>query len=121
MAPGRSLIMLASAAGLTSMLAGPAWTDEPKIEGFLSDPIEVYDQDEDYIDDYDVGGIALDQIKVLDESGDMVKLDFGGGLAEAWVFKTDIKWPAGCREAAVSKVAKAKNASTMGLGGDLCE
>jgi hypothetical protein len=113
----RTLLALLSAA----FVSGVAIAEEPKIEGFMTDPVEVYDQNEDYIDDYEVGGLSLDQVKVLEEDGDLVKLDFAGAYDPAWVFKTDIKWPAGCRQAAGTKVAKAKNASTMGLDGDLCE
>lgn len=103
------------------LIGNSALAEERKIEGFLSDPVEVYDQNEDYIDDYDVGGITFENIKVLEEDGDLVKLDFAGAYDPAWVFKTDVKWPAGCRQAAGAKAAKAKNASTMGLDGDLCE
>lgn len=104
-----------------TVIGGAALAQEGKIEGFMTDPVEVFDQNEDYIDDYDVGGLSLEQVKVLEEDGDLVKLDFGGSYDPAWVFKTDIKWPAGCRKAAGAKVANAKNASTMGLDGDLCE
>lgn len=105
-----------------TMIGGAALADEQgKIEGFLSDPVEVYDQNEDYIDDYDVGGIDAAMVKVLDDNGDMIKLDFAGQYDPAWVFKTDVKSQAGCRKAAGAKVANAKNASTMGLDGDLCE
>ena len=114
----RTLMALASAV----MIGAPAWAeDEAAIEGFLSDPVEVYDQNEDYIDDYDVGGIDAAMVKVLDDNGDMVKLDFAGQHEPAWVFKTDVKSKAGCRKAAGAKAANAKNASTMGLDGDLCE
>ena len=91
------------------------------IEGFLSDPIEVYDADENYIDDYIVDGIDAAAVKVLEETKDMVKIDFAGHHDPAWVYRTDVKSPAGCRVAATTKSAKAKNASTMGLDGDLCE
>jgi|GEM_PF-4432705 len=117
MAHTRSLLTFMSAA----MIAGPAWAEQAKIDGFLTDPVEVYDQNEEYVDDYDVGGIDAAAVKVLDVNGDMVKLDFAGQHEPAWVFKTDVKSEAGCREAAGGKVSKAKNASTMGLDGDLCE
>ena len=105
-----------------AVLAGSVWAEEaPKIEGFLTDPVEVYDENEEYIDDYEIGSIDAAAVKVLDASGDMIKVDFAGQHDPAWVFKTDVKLPAGCRKAAGSKVAKAKNASTMGLDGDLCE
>lgn len=122
MASQRPLFALVSTLALTGILTGPAWAqDTPKIEGFLTDPIEVYDENEDYIDDYDVGGIDLNGVKVMEENGDLVKLKFGAPYADAWVFKTDVEWPSECRETAGAKVTKAKNASTMGLGGDLCE
>lgn len=104
-----------------AMITGPAWAQEADIDGFLTDPVEVYDQNEEYIDDYDVGGIDAAAVRVLDANGDMLKLDFAGQHEPAWVFKTDVKSKAGCRKAAGAKVSKAKNASTMGLDGDLCE
>ncbi|MEZ5931435.1 MAG: hypothetical protein R3F54_05710 [Alphaproteobacteria bacterium] len=106
---------------LAWLLTGPAFAEDQPIKGFLTDPIEVYDQNEDYVGDYDVGSLDLSKVKVTGENGDLVLVDFGGQLNPAWVFKTDIQWPAGCRKAAGAKVAQAKNASTMGLDGDLCE
>lgn len=111
----RPIMMLATIA----LVAYPAFAQEKMIEGFLTDPVEVYDDNEDYAGDYDVGGLS--GVKILEESGDMIKLDFAGQYEPAWVFKTDVKSQAGCRKAAGAKVAKAKNASTMGLDGDLCE
>lgn len=116
MSQGRTLLIFLSA----TMIGGQAFA-QAKIEGFLTDPVEVYDQNEDYLDDYDVGGIDAAMVKVLEDNGDMIKLDFAGQYQPAWVFKTDVKAEAGCRKAAGSKVSKAKNASTMGLDGDLCE
>ena len=105
-----------------AMVASLAFAEEEKMfGGFLTDPVEVYDQNEEYLDDYEVGGIDLSKVKILEDNGDMVKLDFGGHHAPAWVFKTDVKAQSACRQAAVAKAPKAKTANTMGLGGDLCE
>jgi hypothetical protein len=112
---------LTAVTALAWLLAGQASAQDQPIKGFLTDPIEVYDQNEEYQGDYDVGEIDPGSVTVLEESGDMVKLSFGNSYNDAWVFKTDIQWPAGCRKAAAGKVEKAKNASTMGLDGDLCE
>ncbi len=104
------------------VLAGPAFAQQGgKIEGFLTDPIEVYDQNEEYLDDYAVGGIDPLAVKVLGENGDMIKIDFAGQYKAGWVFKADVKSPPGCRVAAGAKPAEAKNGSTMGLDGDLCK
>lgn len=102
-------------------MATPALAQESKIDAFLTDPIEVYDVNEEYIDDYEVGDIDAKAVKVLEENADMIKIDFAGQHEPAWIYRTDVKSPAGCRVAATAKTAKSKNASTMGLDGDLCE
>lgn len=117
MASYPSLVVLAACA----VFASSALAQDKKIEAFLSDPIEVFTEDEDVVGEYDVSDIKATAVKVLDESSDMYLLDFAGAHKPGWVFKTDVKSEAGCRVAAGAKVAKAKNASTMGLDGDLCE
>lgn len=95
--------------------------EQSKIDAFLTDPIEVYDAEENYLDDYDVGSIDVKAVTILDQNADMIKLDFAGVHQPAWVFRTDVKSMAGCRVSASARHEGAKDAGTMGLDGDLCE
>lgn len=104
-----------------SLFAASGFAEEKAIDAFLGDEIEVFTEDEDELGIVDVSGIDPAEVKILDENADMYQLDFAGEHEPGWVFKSDIKSKAGCRVAATAKVAEAKNASTMGLDGDLCE
>ena len=104
-----------------SLSAWSGFAQEKGIAAFLSDEIEIFTEDEDALGVVYVREIDPDQVKILNDNGDMYQLDFPGEDEPVWVFKSDVKPKAGCRVAAAAKAPKAKNASTMGLDGDLCE
>jgi len=89
---------------------------------FLTDPIEVFDKDEELIGEYPLDTLAVKSLTVRDKGGDMVLLINTDGSEFGRVFKTDVKSSPGCRVSVSPQPQKSQSATTMGMdNGSLCE